>query len=272
MNSSCEYSFENFEIKLPSSILGICISSIGILANLAILLIFAKMTMKSANITLLQALAVCDIFMLILYILMIPLKSISEYLRFFTPYLYWMRSIKVLFPVSRTTQMLASYVTLLAALERTVSLKNWHGIFLGRKIYAWLLAVLIFCVGSHISRFWEPKVTRNPDCNYGQFGYLEIQPSNLLRNKLYRTVYSFWYTNLTDILTPFVILLILAIIMTYQFRRLLGKGINRLLDHGFMRPAYERRVMRVRDSSKVMITLVFTQEPSKLVGHNYGQN
>lgn len=254
-NDSCGATGENLSSAIPLAAVGTFIAVVGLILNGVILATFQKYKQITANAIFLQALAWFDIGVLGSYMILTPTKVFSGYFENVMGYQFYGRAVPYMYPISRFCQMCTSYITIVAAFERVMSLAspNAKEHFKSWKSYAWIASVCLFAFASHVSRHWEIEVKPQENCSSSDIAYLDVGPSFLRSVELYKTGYIIWYTNIINTVLPFMILVVLTALNTWFLTRY--STISRL---GRPDGGGNLRRRRLRDQTMVLIVLVLT--------------
>ncbi|KRY56918.1 FMRFamide receptor [Trichinella britovi] len=254
-NDTCHYEkHEWLEEKFYLiSVCGTAIALFGIIANITTALVLKRPKMRSPSNIYLNALAICDCFLLVTAVMLYSVEYVYEYFENVLLYKMWYSYVKYCYPLSNAAQTGSIYITVSVTFERYLAVVHPNR----RKLKCQqstttpvIVAVVVFSIIFNFSKFFEIDIVERAECP--NFSRLALVSTPLLSDEIYRYVYTLWLSQLVQVLIPFFTLLIFNTAIAISARKQMHRERRLSTGQAHLNEMKERS----RDATVILIVVV----------------
>ncbi|KRX86813.1 FMRFamide receptor [Trichinella pseudospiralis] len=254
-NDTCHYEkHEWLEEKFYLiSVCGTAIALFGIIANITTALVLKRPKMRSPSNIYLNALAICDCFLLVTAVMLYSVEYVYEYFENVLLYKMWYSYVKYCYPLSNAAQTGSIYITVSVTFERYLAVVHPNR----RKLKCQqstttpvIVAVVVFSIIFNFSKFFEIDIVERAECP--NFSHLALVSTPLLSDEIYRYVYTLWLSQLVQVLIPFFTLLIFNTAIAISARKQMHRERRLSAGQAHLNEMKERS----RDATVILIVVV----------------
>ncbi|KRX22062.1 FMRFamide receptor [Trichinella nelsoni] len=254
-NDTCHYEkHEWLEEKFYLiSVCGTAIALFGIIANITTALVLKRPKMRSPSNIYLNALAICDCFLLVTAVMLYSVEYVYEYFENVLLYKMWYSYVKYCYPLSNAAQTGSIYITVSVTFERYLAVVHPNR----RKLKCQqstttpvIVAVVVFSIIFNFSKFFEIDIVERAECP--NFSRLALVSTPLLSDEIYRYVYTLWLSQLVQVLIPFFTLLIFNTAIAISARKQMHRERRLSAGQAHLNEMKERS----RDATVILIVVV----------------